>query len=216
MTDQRAESSPPPALSNARPSAPGARAPTFSVPGLLNSLPRLLLRKGGSFAQFLRSMLKPGAKPVPTSHTWPAPMPYPDVFLNPCGRGGWKRRLLCLAFACLSWLYLGKPAKCPPEIGVGVPLNRCQERAVKLLEQAVFGSDFPLSFDAAGLGRHAAKIESHSDVLSCSCLFVIHACWVFPCDAQLVFLQQCLLTSCEGGHHLAWRTLYQCEAFGGR
>ena len=156
----------PSSVKQARPTVPVARAPSFSVSGLLNSLPRLLLKKAGSFAQFLRNMLTPGPCKAPMPYTWPSPLPYPDVLSKPSGRGGWKRKLLALAFACLSWLCLGKACSCPAELRLGVPLNWRQQRALKLLEGRVFGSTFPIFFDAAGLGRDASKVKSHSDVLA--------------------------------------------------
>ena len=38
----------------AQPPPPGSRAPSFSVPALLNSLPRVLLRFGGLFGSCFR------------------------------------------------------------------------------------------------------------------------------------------------------------------
>ena len=67
------------------PRVPGERAPSFSVPGLLNSLPRLLLSKAGPFARFLRNMLDEGLQPASTPFVWPCPLPYPEVFRRPCG-----------------------------------------------------------------------------------------------------------------------------------
>lgn len=147
-------------------SVPGARAPDLSVPGLLNSLPRLLLKAGGTFSAFLRSSLAGGAASAPTCFTWPSPIPYPEVFHRQCGRRGWKLKYISLAVACLSWLYLGKPACCPAEIRVGTPLNKHQRLCVLRLEAAAFGVHFPFEFSAADLGRHAAKVESQTDVLS--------------------------------------------------
>ena len=98
---------------------PGDRAPSFSVPGLLNSLPRLLLSKAGPFARFLRNMLEEGLQPASTPSVWPCPLPYPEVFRRPCGHDSWKLILLNLCVAALSWLYLGKPVSCPREIRAG-------------------------------------------------------------------------------------------------
>ena len=147
-------------------SVPGARAPDLSVPGPLNSLPRLLLKAGGTFSSFLRSSLAGGAASAPTCFTWPSPVPYPEVFHRQQGRQGWKLKCISLAVACLSWLYLGKPACCPAEIRVGTPLNKHQGLCVSRLEAAVFGMHFPFEYSAADLGRHAAKVESQTDVLS--------------------------------------------------
>ena len=148
-----------------QPSAPGSRAPSFTVPGLLNSMPRVLLRFGGAFSSFLRSSFADGASTAPTCLIWPMPMPHPQVFRAPSGRSGWKLKALSLAVAFLSWLYLGKPTGCPAEARAGVPLNRHQKRCVKRLEAAMFGTHFPFEFSSADLGRHAAKVESQADVL---------------------------------------------------
>ena len=149
-----------------QPPPPGSRAPSFSVPALLNSLPRVLLRFGGLFGSFLRTSFADGARTAPTCHTWPCPMPYPKVFRDSRGAGAWKLKSLCIAVAALSWLYLGKPACCPAEIRIGVPLNRTQKGAVRRLEAAMFGTSFPFSFAAADLGRHASKVEAQNDVLA--------------------------------------------------
>ena len=63
-------------------------------------------------------------------------------------------------------MLLGKPASCPAEIRVGTPLHHHQKLCVKRLEAATFGSHFPFEFSAADFGRHAAKVESQTDVLS--------------------------------------------------
>ena len=148
------------------PCPPGSRAPSFSVPALLNSLPRVLLRFGGLFGSFLRSSFADGARTAPTCHTWPCPMPYPKVFRESCAAGAWKLKSVCVAVAGLSWLYLGKPSCCPAEVRIGVPLNRTQKSAVRRLEAAMFGTSFPFSFSATDLGRHASKVEAHNDVLA--------------------------------------------------
>ena len=147
------------------PHVPGTRAPSFSVPGLLNSLPRLLLSKAGPFARFLRSMLDEGLQPASTPSVWPCPLPYPEVFRRPCGHDSWKLVLLNLCVAVLSWLYLGKPVLCPREIRAGAKLHRRQAETVKRLRAALFGDFFPLRFSAGDLGRHAAKVEGHCEVL---------------------------------------------------
>ena len=148
------------------PCPPGSRAPSFSVPALLNSLPRVLLRFGGLFGSFLRTSFADGARTAPTCHTWPCPMPYPKVFRESCAAGAWKLKSVCVAVAGLSWLYLGKPSCCPAEVRIGVPLNRTQKSAVRRLEAAMFGTSFPFSFSATDLGRHASKVEAHNDVLA--------------------------------------------------
>ncbi|CAE7935443.1 unnamed protein product, partial [Symbiodinium necroappetens] len=78
----------------------------------------------------------------------------------------WKLKSISLAVACLSWLHLGKPAACPPEIRLGTPLNKHQKLCVQRLEAAMFGTRFPFEFSAADFGRHAAKVESQTDVLA--------------------------------------------------
>ena len=133
------------------PRVPGERAPSFSVLGLLNSLPRLLLSNAGPFARFLRNMLDEELQPASTAYVWPCPLPYPEVF----------RRCV----AALSWLYLGKPGHCPREIRVQAKLNKRQAETVRRLRAAIFGDFFPLRFSAGDLGRHAAKVEGHSQVL---------------------------------------------------
>ncbi|CAE7428465.1 unnamed protein product, partial [Symbiodinium microadriaticum] len=114
-------------------------------------------------AEFLEKRAKLGRNDPPAPRT--DADPDAEVFRAPSGRSGWKLKALSLAVAFLSWLYLGKPTGCPAEARAGVPLNRHQKRCVKRLEAAMFGTHFPFEFSSADLGRHAAKVESQSDVL---------------------------------------------------
>ena len=63
---------------------PGARAPSVKVPGLLNSMPRLLLKHGSKLRSFFASFLsnKPQLRDGATSQRplWPLPVPYPELF----------------------------------------------------------------------------------------------------------------------------------------
>lgn len=68
------------------PELPGASATTVSVPSLLNSLPRWVLRCHSAFRGFLLSILSSRRRSFTSSTTdrcsptWPIPMPYPEAF----------------------------------------------------------------------------------------------------------------------------------------
>ena len=146
--------------------APGSEAPSLSVPAVWNSLPRILMARSGPFASFLRTFLCQGSECTPTPYTWPCPVPYPEAFESgPWGPGVWRKRLISVAVAQLSYLNLGRPSSCPPSIRRGVPLNAKQRKAVRNLEHMVFGSSFSLSFSASDYGRIAQKVEGQARVL---------------------------------------------------
>eukprot|EP00439_Symbiodinium_sp_Y106_P000056 s9058_g1.t1 len=126
---------------------------------------RTVLKCGGPFSFFLRSALSREEEGSSTSFTWPCPMPFPEAFAKSFAPGLWRKRLLNLSVAYLSFLHLGRPCACPPAVRLGVPLNRKQWQAVQGLKHLVFGSFFPLQFEAADYGRVGHKVEGQSKVL---------------------------------------------------
>ncbi|CAE7636023.1 unnamed protein product [Symbiodinium sp. CCMP2456] len=145
--------------------APGADAPPLALPALWNSLPRKLLKSSGPFSSFLRSSLRSGAQFASTPYTWPCPMPFPEAFAGRPAPGLWKKSLLNLTVAQLSYLYLGCPVDCPSSVLLGVPLNRRQWKAVRGLRHLVFGSFFPLRYEPSDYGRIGHKVEGQDKVL---------------------------------------------------
>ncbi|CAE7216755.1 unnamed protein product [Symbiodinium sp. CCMP2456] len=145
--------------------APGADAPPLALPALWNSLPRILLKSSGPFSSFLRSSLRSGAQFASTPHTWPCPMPFPEAFAGRPAPGLWRKSLLNLTVAQLSYLYLGCPDDCPSSVRLGVPLNRKQWKAVRGLRHLVFGSFFPLHYEPSDYGRIGHKVEGQDKVL---------------------------------------------------
>ena len=144
---------------------PGSDAPPLALPALWNSMFRTVLKCGGPFSFFLRSALSREEEGSSTSFTWPCPMPFPEAFAKSFAPGLWRKRLLNLSVAYLSFLHLGRPCACPPAVRLGVPLNRKQWQAVQGLKHLVFGSFFPLQFEAADYGRVGHKVEGQSKVL---------------------------------------------------
>ncbi|CAE7770145.1 unnamed protein product, partial [Symbiodinium necroappetens] len=141
------------------------QAPCLSLPALWNSMPRALCRCSGSFASFLRSALRSEPNRAPTPFTWPCPLPFPEA--SDANRPGlWKKRLINLTVARLSYEHLGCPSSCPSTIRLGVPLNRKQWQQVKNLEHLVFGSFFPLTFEPQDYGRIGHKVEGQAKTLS--------------------------------------------------
>ena len=154
-------------LAAAPSSPPGAAAPSLRVPSLVNSFPRLCLQAGGPFASFLRSSFCTTADDCqPAPYTWPCPNPYPEAFRTVASSASfWKKKLVALSVMQLSFLHLGRPTVCPTALRSGVPLNARQWKAVRNLEHLVFGSFFPLSFEAADYGRVGQKLEDQARAL---------------------------------------------------
>ena len=145
--------------------APGSEAPSLSLPALWNSLPRALCRCSGAFASFLRSAHRLEPNRAPTPFTWPCPLPYPEAS-DGNKPGLWKKRLVNLTVARLSYEHMGCPSSCPVTVRLGVPLNRKQWQQVKNIEHLVFGSFFPLTFEPQDYGRIGHKVEGQAKTLS--------------------------------------------------
>ena len=152
-------------------SLPGVRAPTVRVPALVNSLPRIALKHCGSFGSFLRSYLSkcPTSRDEKTlsSSLWPMPLPYPEAFDGGGRSGGptWRKRRTCLQVAILSWLHLGRPGACPPDVRLGARLSSKQWKRVRMLEWLSEDSNSVFEIDAAAMARTATKCEASSDEL---------------------------------------------------
>ena len=143
---------------------PGSEAPCLAVPALVNSLPRTLLKGAGRFSSFLRCSLQREAKRSPTPFTWPCPMPFPEAFL-PGTPGLWKKMIVNLSVARLSFEHMGCPTTCPSSVRLGVPLNPKQWQLVRNIEHLVFGSFFPLTFEPEDYGRIGHKVEGQAKTL---------------------------------------------------
>ena len=93
---------------------PGCRAPTIRVPGLFNSMPRILAKYGDKLGRFVHSFLSNVPRSRDETHSlgplWPIPVPYPEVFGGDATSGPtWRKRRTCLQVLVMSWLYLGRP-----------------------------------------------------------------------------------------------------------
>ena len=143
---------------------PGSEAPGLSLISLWNSMPRILLRTSGPFASFLRSALHRESNATPTPYTWPCSMPFPEAWAAN-GHDFWKKRLINLSVARLSYEHLGRPLRCPGAVRLGVPLNRKQWQLVHNLQHLVFGSFFPLTFQPEDYGRIGHKVEGQAQTL---------------------------------------------------
>ena len=97
---------------------PGAAAPEIRVAGLLNSLPRLVLRAKCTFGAFVADAIRQPRHPSgATSLFWPMPLPYPEVFRPGAGiRQAWRKKLINVAIAALDWLFLQRPSRVPASI----------------------------------------------------------------------------------------------------
>eukprot|EP00435_Cladocopium_sp_Y103_P015082 s84_g3.t1 len=166
--------------------APGAGASTVNVPGLLNSLPRIVLKTRGAFSGFLLTIVaNHKANDAFTSTagcTWPCPLPYPEVFKRglhaPDPKAHFKR-LTCLQVALLDWLSLGSPGHAPASIRLGSPLNARQWSMVRMLEHLSVDRNFPEFVEAFDMGRCASKIE---DFQACMDALGRTACFLHGLD----------------------------------
>ena len=144
--------------------APGARAPAIDVPRFVNSLPRLLLKSGGVFGQFLQSVLSddPHHRDDGTllGGPWPLPLPYPEAFRRGGSKGLWRKRRTCVQLALLNWLYLGKPTRAPRSLRLGQKLSPGQWEIVHHLERLAEDVNSVLFVNAESMGRCASKAES--------------------------------------------------------
>ena len=152
---------------------PGASATAIRVPSFLNSLPRLLLKTKCSLRSFwlcLVSSPEPvsGSTSLPSSTTWPMPVPYPEVFRAGASvrvmEAHWKK-LVSLQVVTLSWLALGCPDKAPSEIRLGRRLSAGQWSAVRMLEHLGKDGNTPELVEAQDMGRAAGKVEDMEDHL---------------------------------------------------
>ena len=145
--------------------APGSEAPALSLPALWNSIPRSC---SGPFASYLRAALCRKTKAFPTPYTWPCPMAFGNN-----SEGLWRKRLISLSVARLSFEHMDCPSSCPASVRLGVPLNRKQWQIVRNLEHLVYGSFFPLTFQPEDYGRighsHAKTLEALSRAAASVC-----------------------------------------------
>eukprot|EP00435_Cladocopium_sp_Y103_P067778 s363_g30.t1 len=151
-------------------SIPGARAPTVKVPGLLNSMLRLMAKYTNKLSGFLHSLRcnkpRPRCEVTSLGPLWPIPVPYPEVFgKDPATGTSWRKRRLVLQIVVLDWLYLGRPAVCPGLLWLGQPLSSRQWKRVKLLETLSEDGNSIFEVDAVPMARAALKTESSSDQL---------------------------------------------------
>ena len=149
---------------------PGAHAPSVKVPGLLNSMLRLMtqytFKLSGFLASFLRNVPKPPTEATSLGPLWPMPVPYPEVFgLSSAFRSSWRKRRLVLQVVTLNWLYLGRPAVCPPDLWPGQRPSARQWRRIKLLEDLSEDGNSIFEVDPQLMGRAALKTESSADQL---------------------------------------------------
>ena len=162
---------------------PGARAPSVKVPGLLNSMPRLLLKYGSKLRSFFASFLsnKPQLLSGATSQRplWPLPVPYPELFdARSSGSGPWRKRRTAFQIILLNWLHLGRPPVCPCELWPGRRLSRRQWSRVRLLEDLCEDGNSIFELDAGDMARAAAKTEASCDVLDS-----LHRAWATVSNA---------------------------------
>lgn len=150
---------------------PGLKAPTISIPSLLNSMPRLVLRAGGGFSSFLHAIVS--NKPCDRDdHTeakwiWPIPVPYPEAFRSGSSTGVlWKKKRLCLEVLLLDWFWLGKPTGSPANLRLGRQLTAKQWRVVRTLEHLAEDENSVEHVDAESMGRLAGKIELQDEELA--------------------------------------------------
>lgn len=146
---------------------PGATATSIKVPAFLNSLPRLMLKTKGSLQGFLLSLVSSrgpanGSTSLPSSTTWPMPIPYPEVFskkaLDRVVDSHWKR-LISLQVVVLSWLALGCPSRAPGDLCLGRKLSAAQWSVVRMLEHLSSDGNTPEFVEAQDMGRAAGKVE---------------------------------------------------------
>ena len=150
---------------------PGSKAPPVKVPGLLNSMLGVMLKRTSRLSGFLFTFLRneplPGDQVTSLGPLWPLPVPYPEVFgLQSAFRSTWRKKRVVLQIITLNWLFLGRPKTCPLELWPGQKLSSRHWKRVKLLEELSEDGNSIFEVDAALMGRAAMKTESSADLLS--------------------------------------------------
>ena len=152
---------------------PGAAAPTLQIENLWMAITRWVLKSGGPFASFLHSYIsnKPFVEKSTANCLWPVPAPYPKWLGKiPGGQGkvsldeGSRQRAVNLSVLALSWLHMGCPKVCPPQLWSGKALSSKQQVVVDYLE----GHYRDIQIGAVGpteMGRSAARVEGLYDFL---------------------------------------------------
>ena len=163
---------------------PGSRAPPVKDPALVNSLPRLVMRHAGKLSSFFRSFLSRQPRPrdegTSLGPLWPMPAPYPEAFgASSAFNVTWRKRRTCLQICLLNWLFLGRPAVCPPGLWLGQRLSARQWRRVKMLEDLSEDGNSVMEVDAVSMARTAAKTEASSDVID-----ALHRAWMSACSSS--------------------------------
>ena len=152
---------------------PGAAAPTLQIENLWMAITRWVLKSGGPFASFLHSYIsnKPFVEKCTANCLWPVPAPYPKWLGKiPGGQGkvsldeGSRQRAVNLSVLALSWLHMGCPKVCPPQLWSGKALSSKQRVVVDYLE----GHYKDIQIGTVGpteMGRSAARVEGLYDFL---------------------------------------------------
>ena len=145
---------------------PGSRATTVHPGAWWAASFRFCMQLGSSFGQFLRSFHK---KPSSSSNGrgtvtfWPMPLPYPRVFKQCISTKDFDlkktqfQKGVNLTIACLNWLHLRRPQRCPEEICLF--LSKVQWRIVKFIEEVMVAWSDCEPVTSEAMGRSASKVE---------------------------------------------------------
>lgn len=150
---------------------PGTGASPVDVRKIWLSLPRWILSTRTSLATFLRSFLgnQPWKHRGTASALWPIAAPYPHLFLGKHSfyeRGDLARmRAVNIAVLVLSWLHLGKPARCPGSLSLHSHLSDVQWKIVRRLESFFDEVEKVGVVGPEQMGRSAAKVEGLENLL---------------------------------------------------
>ena len=147
---------------------PGSRATTVHPGAWWAASFRFCMQLGSSFGQFLKSFHK---KPSSSSNGrgtvtfWPMPLPYPRVFKQCISTKDFDlkktqfQKGVNLTIACLNWLHLRRPERCPEEICLFQPLSKVQWRIVKFIEEVMVAWSDCEPVTSEAMGRSASKVE---------------------------------------------------------
>ena len=153
------------------PNIPGAKASTIRIHSLWQRLIRDVQAGATPFAVFFQTMQRKPQGPynrVPTTTTWPMPLPYWDFEDGGASSNedvGLKK-LLNLQVGFLNYLHLGQPAAAPHYICRGTKMNESQIDVVRRLAKLCGGWHSIPEVSAGENGRVAAKQEQQELVLS--------------------------------------------------
>ena len=151
---------------------PGSQASTVSVDRWWNSSFRFVMKHGGSFGSFVKSMHRKSVMPrdEATASLWPMPLPYPAAVSKVCSLEGAAettrfQKAVNLTVAALNWLTVQRANTCPSSICLFRPLNRRQWRCIRQIEATMEAWRLCEPVTSEAMGSGAAKVEELEKII---------------------------------------------------